>query len=107
MRRSNNMLARLRVALSGVALLSALSGCGGGSVEAGDVLVVAQVEISPPDVELVAGRTQQLQAIPRTSSGISVPNRQVTWSSDDLGIASISTTGMLTAFVTAPVIGRS
>ena len=91
------MLARMRLALLGLASLTALSGCGGGSVSAGDVLVVAQVEITPPDVELVAGRTQQLQATPKTSSGISVPNRQVTWSSDDLGIASVSTSGMVTA----------
>jgi hypothetical protein len=68
----------------------ALAGCGSGSTGAGDVLVVAHIEISPPGITLVAGNTQQLQATPKTSSGITVPNRQVTWSSDDQGIATVS-----------------
>jgi hypothetical protein len=66
-------------------------------VDAGDVLVVAQVEITPADVAIEMGDTRQLQAIPKTSSGTPVPNRQVTWSSNDLGIATVSASGMVTA----------
>ena len=91
------MLVRLRAAWSGLALLTALSGCEGGSVGAGDVLVVAQVEITPPDLTVEIGATRQLQASPKTSSGITVPNRQVTWSSDDPGIATVSASGLVTA----------
>src|SRR5262245_30399908 len=90
------MLVRQRNALVGLCL-AALSGCGGGSVDAGDVLVVAQVDITPPDLSLVTGTTRQLQATPKTSSGITVPNRPVTWSSDDPGIASVSNSGLVTA----------
>jgi hypothetical protein len=94
------MLVRRRVTLSGLVSLAALSGCGGGSVDAGDVLVVAQVEITPPDLSVVTGSTRQLQATPKTSSGITVPNRSVSWSSDDPGIASVSTSGLVTAVAT-------
>ncbi len=80
-----------------LALLLALTGCESGSTGAGDVLVVAHVEITPPGITLVAGNTQQLQATPKTSSGITVPNRQVTWSSDDQGIATVSSIGTVTA----------
>jgi len=69
-------------------------------VGAGDVLVVAEIEIAPPGVSLVAGTTQQVQATARTSSGIAVPNRQVTWSSDDLAVAAVSSTGMITGVAT-------
>lgn len=93
------MLVRRRDALLGLCL-AALSGCGGGSVDAGDVLVVAQVDITPPDLSLVSGSNRQLQATPKTSSGITVPNRAVSWSSDDPGIASVSTSGLVTAVAT-------
>ena len=96
MRQSNNMLVRHSAAALCLTALTALTGCGGGGVGAGDVLVVAQVEITPPGVSLQAGSTHQLQATPKTSSGIAVPNRPVTWSSDDQGIATISTSGLLT-----------
>ncbi|HKP29757.1 MAG TPA: Ig-like domain-containing protein [Gemmatimonadales bacterium] len=91
------MLVRRTVALFGLISLAALTGCGGGSVDAGDVLVVSQIEITPPDLSLVSGSSGQLEATARTSSGITVPNRSVSWSSDDPGIASVSTSGLVTA----------
>lgn len=91
------MRVRLRAARLTLACLAALSGCEGGSLGAGDVLVVAQIDITPPGLSLVAGTTRQLEATPKTSSGIPVPNRQVAWSSDDLGLATVSSIGMVTA----------
>ncbi len=91
------MLVRPRAGPLTLVCLAALSGCESGSVGAGDVLVVAQIDITPPDLSLVAGSTQQLHATPKTSSGIRVPNRQVTWSSDDPGLATVSSAGMVTA----------
>lgn len=97
MRRPHNMLTHARVLVGVLAGLAALAGCGGGGVGAGDVLVVAAIEITPPGLSLVAGDTRQLQATPRTSSGIAVPNRPVAWSSDDLGVATVSSAGLVTA----------
>jgi hypothetical protein len=57
-------------------------------------------KITPPDLSVVTGSTRQLQATPKTSSGITVPNRSVSWSSDDPGIASVSTSGLVTAVAT-------
>jgi hypothetical protein len=88
------MSARFTWTLLALPLLGALS-CGSESTSAGDVLVVAALEISPPELTLVAGSTGQLNATPRTSSGITVPNRPVSWSSDDPGIASVSNAGVV------------
>ena len=93
------MLARFRSTIALVALLGVL-GCGTEGTGAGDVLIVAEVEISPPVLALVDGNTAQLEAIPRSSSGIVIPNRQATWSSDDPGVASVSSAGVVTAVAT-------
>ena len=60
-------------------------------------MVVAEVEIDPPGAGLIIGATQQLSATPKTSSGITVPNRTVIWSSSDPAIATVSENGMVTA----------
>jgi len=93
------MLARFRSTICLLALLGVL-GCGTESTGAGDVLVVAAVEISPPVLALLDGSSGQLQAIPKTSSGIVIPNRPATWSSDDPGVATVSGTGVVTAVST-------
>ena len=93
------MSARAQVPVVMLVLLGA-QGCGTESTGAGDVLVVAAVEITPSGITLVAGSTAQLNATPKTSSGIPVPNRQVTWSSDDQGIATVSNEGIVTGVST-------
>ena len=90
------MLARLRSTIASLALLAVL-GCGTEGTGAGDVLIVAEVEISPPVLTLVDGHTAQLEAIPRSSSGIVIPNRRASWSSDDPGVAAVSDAGVVTA----------
>ena len=92
LRRSNHLTFSLA--------LLAVVGCESQSTGAGDVLVVAEIEISPPGLSLVAGATGLLVATPKTSSGIVVPNRQATWSSDDLGIATVSEDGAVTGVST-------
>lgn len=79
------------------AAIAALPGCASAELAAGEVLVVSQVEITPPGAGLRVGGTQQLTAVPKTSSGIPVPNRPVAWSSADPGIATVSEAGMVTA----------
>lgn len=79
------------------AALAALPGCASDELAAGEVLAVSQVEISPPGTGLRVGGTRQLTAVPKTASGIPVPNRPVEWSSADPGIATVSEAGMVTA----------
>lgn len=79
------------------AALAALPGCASDELAAGEVLVVSHVEITPPGAGLRVGGTRQLSAVPKTASGIPVPNRPVDWSSADPGIATVSEAGMVTA----------
>ena len=88
-------LSRLRWCAIAAAFVSAA--CSSDPTGAGDVLVVAEVEIDPPGAGLIVGATQQLSATPKTASGIPVPNRSVTWSSSDPAIATVSGSGMVTA----------
>lgn len=85
-------LKRLPVALAIVAGACSSEGTG-----ASDVLVVARIDIEPPGAGLVPGGTQLFTAVPKTSSGIAVPNRTVTWSSANPSIASVSPSGLVTA----------
>jgi uncharacterized protein YjdB len=80
-----------------IAVVTAVAACSSDSTGAGDVLVVAQIEIDPPGAGLIIGGTQQFTAVPKTSSGIPVPNRSVIWSSDNPGIATVSENGRVTA----------
>lgn len=83
--------------LFSMAAAVAVTACSSDSTGAGDVLVVSVVEIDPPGAGLIVGGTQQLQATPKTASGITVPNRPVDWSSRDPDIATVSESGLVTA----------
>jgi hypothetical protein len=103
---------RLRVLL---AALTAGLACAGGedNTGVGGVLIVSQVEVDGGNRLVLIGGTLQLQATPRTSTGIPVPGKTVAWSSSNNGIAPISDTGLLTGVapgtvtVTARVDGVS
>jgi hypothetical protein len=74
------------------------AGCGSSTTATGDLLVVASVLVDPPGATLAAGETRQFKAEPRTSSGVLVPGRPVTWTSSDPEIATVGvTTGLVTA----------
>ena len=77
--------------------VAGLAACASDGTGAGEVLVVSEVVITPPGAGLVVGGTQQLTASPRTSSGIPVPGRTVTWYTSDEGIATVSASGLVTA----------
>ena len=83
---------------SAFALAAALAALGCPS-EGGvtNVLVVARVEVSPDLVQVIQGRTEQLSAVPKTASGITVTGRAITWSSTDPSIASVTSSGLVTA----------
>ena len=66
-------------------------------VAAGDV---AKITVDPGSVGLVSGRTQQLSASMEDGAGNSLPAHNVSWSSANSSIATVSSDGMLTALHT-------
>jgi uncharacterized protein YjdB len=58
---------------------------------------VATVSVTPSTVALYVGRTTQLTATMRDASGNTLTGRTVTWSSSAPSVASVSTSGMVTA----------
>lgn len=87
---------RRRHSLHGtLALLVALSACGGGG---SDPQVPAEVELSSGDISFVgAGQSLQLTATVRDASGNTLPDAVVVWTTDDNSIAAVTATGLLTA----------
>ena len=74
---------------------------------------VASVAVSPTSATLVVGQTVQLEAQPRDASGRPLDGRAVTWSTNRLDIATVTSTGIVaaispgTATITASSEGRS
>lgn len=74
------------------------AGCGSGAdLGISSVLVVASVEVTPAAITLVQHQTHTFVASPRTSSGVPVTGRAVTWSSSDPGVATVAADGKVTA----------
>jgi uncharacterized protein YjdB len=61
---------------------------------------VAKITVDPGSVGLVAGKTQQLSASMKDESGNALATQGITWSSANNSIASVSTSGMVTALHT-------
>jgi uncharacterized protein YjdB len=74
---------------------------------------VATVTVTPAIATLVAGRTLQLTATPKDALGNPLSGRVVTWSSNALGVAAVSGTGLVTGLgigavtITATTEGQS
>lgn len=58
---------------------------------------VASVVVTPTGSDLVAGQTTQLHAEPRDESGQPLAGRAVTWSTSAPNVASVSSSGLVTA----------
>ncbi|MBM3842946.1 MAG: hypothetical protein FJ397_06730 [Verrucomicrobia bacterium] len=58
---------------------------------------VATVTIAPTSATVTVGGTQQLTATTRDASGNVLTGRTVTWTSSNTGVATVSTTGLVTA----------
>lgn len=58
---------------------------------------VARVDVDPKDVELEVDQTRQFTATPRDEDGNELTGRSVTWSSDNTAVATISSSGVVTA----------
>ena len=82
---------QVRSALISMALIAA---CDGGT----DPPVAARISISPAMVELAAlGETQQLSASVLDRNGQAIAGAPVTWASTDNSVATVSTSGLVTA----------
>lgn len=79
-----------------VACSFAILSCDGGPTE--PTVPVAQVDVAgtPAENVLLVGGTVQLTATPRAAGG-AVLDRRVTWTSSDASIATVSSTGLVTA----------
>ena len=88
------LAARALPSLGALALL--LPSCKS-SDSVGDVLLVASVEVTPPSATLNPQETLQLEATPKTAGGLSLPSRNVTWTSSAPALVSVSETGMIHA----------
>jgi uncharacterized protein YjdB len=88
----------VRAVGSGSAVISAKSEgqTGIATVTVGSV-PVASVDVSPSSATLVIGDTKQLTATPKDAQGNTLSGRGVQWFSDNTPVASVSSTGVVTA----------
>jgi glucose/arabinose dehydrogenase len=77
------------------ALASACGGDGGGDIQ--EPVPVATVVVTAPDSSIEAGQTVQLTAIAQDASGTAVEGHTFEWTTADAAVASVSSTGLVTA----------
>ncbi|MFL5493488.1 MAG: PQQ-dependent sugar dehydrogenase [Gemmatimonadales bacterium] len=77
------------------AAVSACGGDGGGDIQ--EPLPVTAVIVSAPDSTIEAGETVQLTATAQDAGGTVVEGRTFEWTSADAAVASVSSTGLVTA----------
>lgn len=58
---------------------------------------VAQVAVTPNPAAATVGQTAQLVAVPKDAQGTAMTGRTITWTSSNSAVASVSSTGLVTA----------
>jgi len=102
-----------RLTCGAAMVLWSLSSCGGSDLASGPELPVASVTITPNNLRIAPNATVQLEAITRDSTGATLAGRQVTWSSSDEAVTTVSSKGLVTgvaagnATITATSEGKS
>jgi alpha-tubulin suppressor-like RCC1 family protein len=86
----------LPVWLTTVVLLG-ITSCGGNGGSNAPPEPVASVTIVPTTLSLTVGQTQQLTAVLRDAAGTELPGRAVAWTTSDAAVASVSTSGVVSA----------
>lgn len=80
-----------------ILLAAACGDDGNGPADPIDPEPVARIEFrSAPDL-LTVGQTTRFEAIARNASGAELPDRDITWSSSNTAVASVSADGLVTA----------
>src|ERR1017187_985583 len=84
--------------LVSVAVALAIASCGGASTTTTPPppTTVATVAVSPAAATLTASQTVQLTATPKDSNGNALSGYTITWSSTAPGVASVSSSGLVT-----------
>lgn len=97
----------------GAATITATSGGVSATASITVPVPVASVTVSPSTLSLSAGQSQQFTATPRDAAGTALSGRVVVWTSSASTVASVSSTGFVTAMtggtatITATVEGVS
>jgi alpha-tubulin suppressor-like RCC1 family protein len=89
----------LPVWLTAVVLLG-ITSCGGNGGSNAPPEPVASVTIVPSTLSLTVGQTQQLTAVLRDAAGAELSGRAVAWTTSDAAVASVSTSGVVSALNT-------
>ena len=74
---------------------------------AGPPAPVATIEVTPQTAPVPVGTTRQLTAITRDSAGGELNGRNVSWSSSDPAVASVSGSGLVTGLALGPATIRA
>ncbi len=95
-----------------IVLVRAFAGCssaGTATVQPPPTPVATTVTVSPATISLLVNGTQSLAATVRDQSGNVMPDQPIEWSTDNTGIANVSTAGVVTAIAagTATVTATS
>ena len=90
------MLNPVRHSLAILSLTFAAS-CGGGGTEPVQDNSVASVTIASSVTTIAPGATVQMSATAKTAAGATVGGLTPTWSSSNQGVATVSTSGLVTA----------
>jgi alpha-tubulin suppressor-like RCC1 family protein len=97
----------------GSATITATSEGKSGSATVSVAIPVASVTVSPGELTLLVGESQQLTAITRDEAGNPLDGRSITWTTTEPTVATVSATGIVTgvgtgsATVTATSEGKS
>ncbi|MEK7403243.1 MAG: Ig-like domain-containing protein [Gemmatimonadota bacterium] len=81
---------------AGTATITATSGSANGTVQLTGTLTLETVTVAPGTLTLEAGDTTRLTASGRNKNNIAVPNITVTWASSATGVATVSSSGLVT-----------
>jgi alpha-tubulin suppressor-like RCC1 family protein len=101
----------LKVSILALVVLG-LTSCGGGA-DVGPPSDVASVTMSPRELTLAVGESQQLTATPQDQAGNPLDGRTITWTTSEPSVADVSEAGMVsgidvgTATITAASEGKS
>ncbi|MBK9406471.1 MAG: Ig-like domain-containing protein [Gemmatimonadetes bacterium] len=88
------------VAAGAANVTATVDGVAGASVVTVQPVPIASISLTPATGALILGQSLQLVATPRDAAGNALNGRSITWSSNAPTVASVSSTGLVTALAT-------
>ena len=80
-----------------ILVAAAVAACGGSEDPVAPNPETASVTITPDEVALKVGESQQLTAVPHDASGNPLSGRPISWTTSAAGVATVSNTGLVEA----------